>query len=102
MATLAATFMAPEVAQMLAGFLFAGAYVPQIMRMRQTGSSKDVSLAFLVVIITALSLSTWWVVSVMFPSGEVPIDWKMMPLLATNILNGIMVVVTLIQALKLR
>lgn len=95
-------FTPPEIAQMIAGMMFAGAYVPQIMRMRSTGSSADVSLAFLITIIVAICLSTWYGLDMFFPEGDVPINWKIFPFLLANGLNFIMVVVTLVQALKLR
>ena len=102
MILIAVTLFTPENAQILAGAMFAGAYVPQIMRMRSTGSSADVSLVFLVTIIAAILLSTWYALDLFFPQGDVPVNWKIFPFLLSNVLNFIMVVTTLVQALKLR
>lgn len=84
-------------AQLLGGFLISGAYVPQIMRMLKTRSSQDVSMGFLWMILTSLLLMSGYSLSKHFTH-----DAGMLALVVTNILNLLMVILTLIVAHRLR
>jgi MtN3 and saliva related transmembrane protein len=83
-------------AQLLGGLLISLAYVPQILRMLKTKSSRDVSLGFLWLILLSLLLML---------SYSIELYWKQdvgLPLMITNLMNLVMVILTLWVARKLR
>lgn len=84
-------------AQILAGLMISGAYVPQIFRMLKTRSSQDVSMGFLWMILIALVLMSWYSLHKQFVEGQ-----DMLALIFTNVLNLVMVILTLIVARRLR
>ncbi len=87
----------PDNGQLLGGFLISAAYIPQIMRMVKTQSSEDVSLGFLWLILISLFLMGWYSCSLYFGEAQTGL-----PLVLTNLLNLVMVIATLVVALKLR
>lgn len=90
--------------QLIAGCMFAFAYVPLIVRMKKNESSEDVSLIFLFMIWVALFMSNIYSFDKFFIEYGVHSFWDngFMPLMVTNILNSVMVSIAVYYAVKLR
>ena len=91
--------------QIIAGFIFAFAYVPLIYRMKKNQSSEDVSLGFLFMISVALIMSCIYSFDKFFSKQYASVDFwsnEITPLVITNVVNLVMVAAAGCVAVKLR
>lgn len=95
--------MTPDQAQIIAGFMISFAYVPQIYKMKKNMSSEDVSLSFLLLVWVSLIMMGWYSIAKFSnQAGGASLDNDFFPLLLTNVVNFVMVTITIFYAVKLR
>jgi uncharacterized protein with PQ loop repeat len=94
--------MDSETAQIIAGIMISAAYVPQILKMKQNDSSEDVSMSFLLMIFVSLIMMGWYSFDMYWQTEGHLMENKFFPLVITNVVNFVMVVLTIWYAFKLR